>query len=114
MMKEERENAMLMRKIWKLISADWELQKKDSLLFPDKTNDKLLKKMPPTVMITGEFDIFLTETVRMATKLRVAGRLLELITFPGVKHSSNWYPKNKSFDIRQQTLKSLIDEYLIK
>ena len=91
--KEERENAVLMRKIWKLISAGWEMQKKDPLLFPDKTNEKMLMKMPPTVMITGEFDIFLTETSRMATKLRVAGRLLELVVFPGVKHSSKWYQK---------------------
>ena len=114
MTKEERENAALMRKIWKLISSDWEVQKKDPLLFPDKTKEKLLVKMPPTVMVTGEFDIFLTETTRMANKLRIAGRLLEFVVFPGVKHSSNWYPKNKSFNIRQKTLKSVIEEYLIK
>jgi acetyl esterase/lipase len=112
MTKEERENAVLMRKIWKLISNDLKTDLHDPLLFPDKTRDKLLVKMPPTVMISGEFDIFVTETTRMATKLRAAGRLLEFVVFPGIKHSSNWYPKNKSFITRQNTLKSIFKEYL--
>ena len=112
MTKEEREAALSMRKIWRLISTDLNLQKNDPLLFPDKAREKLLMKMPPTVMITGEFDIFLTETTRMANKLRASGRLLEFVVFPGVKHSSNWYPKNSSFITRQNTLKLIFQEYL--
>ena len=88
-------------------------KRNDPVLFPDKAKDKLLMKMPPTVVISGEFDIFLTETTRLANRLRSAGRLLEFIVFPGAKHSSNWYPKNeKSFALRQNTLQTIFNEYL--
>jgi acetyl esterase len=114
MTKEEREVAKSMRKNWKMIAEDWEKQRNDPLLFPDKTKVKDLMRMPPTVMITGEFDIFITEATRMANKLRAAGRLLELVIFPGMTHSSNWYPDNEGFKTRLEALKLIIDEYLIK
>ena len=114
MTKEERENAKSMRKNWKMIASDWEKQRSDPLLFPDKARESDLIKMPPTVMITGEFDVFITETIRMANKLRAVGRLLELVVFPGVTHSSNWYPDNKMFNTRFESLILIIEEYLIK
>ena len=114
MTKEEREVALSMRKNWKMIAKDWKKQRNDPLLFPDKSNHKVLMKMPPTVMVTGEFDIFITEATRMANKLRAAGRLLDLVVFPGVTHSSNWYPDNECFNTRLESLKLIIDEYLIK
>ena len=113
MTKEEREVAKSMRKNWKMIADDWEKQRHDPLLFPDKAKDKDLMRMPPTVMITGEFDIFITEATRMANKLRAAGRLLELVIFPGMMHSSNWYPDNECFNTRLDALKLIIEEYLI-
>ena len=114
MTKEEREVAKSMRKNWKMIAKDWNKQRNDPLSFPDKINQKLLAKVPPTVMITGEFDIFISEATRMANKFRCAGRLLELVIFPGVTHSSNWYPDNKCFHTRLESLKIIIDEYLVK
>ena len=114
MTKEEREVAKSMRKNWKMIAKDWKEQRDDPLLFPDKAKQKVLAKMPLTVMITGEFDIFITEATRMANKLRAVGRLLELVIFPGVTHSSNWYPDNSVFNTRLESLKLIIDEYLIK
>ena len=113
MTKEERENSSLMKRIWRLLANDLTKDINDPVLFPDKAKDKLLMKLSPTVMISGEFDIFLTETTRFANRLRSAGRLLEFIVFPGVKHSSNWYPKNEeSFALRQNTLKTIFNEYL--
>ena len=112
MTKEEKEVAISMRKNWKMISSNFKKQRKEPLLFPDKARHKVLMKVPPTVIITGEFDIFLTETTRMANKLRAAGRLLEFIIFPGVKHGSNWYPKNASFKTRIETFQTIIEEYL--
>ena len=102
-----------MKRVWKLIANDLNKDRNDPTLFPDKARDKLLMKMPPTVMISGEFDIFLTETTRLANRLRSAGRLLEFVVYPGVKHSSNWYPKNKeSFSSRENTFQKIFDEYL--
>ena len=113
MTKEERENCSTMKRIWRLLANDLTKDINDPVLFPDKAKDKLLMKMPPTVVISGEFDIFLTETTRFANRLRSAGRLLEFIVFPGAKHSSNWYPKNeKSFALRQNTLQTIFNEYL--
>ena len=113
MTKEERENSSTMKRIWRLLANDLTKDMNDPILFPDMAKDKLLMKISPTVIISGEFDIFLTETTRFANRLRSAGRLLEFIVFPGAKHSSNWYPKNeKSFALRQKTLQTIFNEYL--
>ena len=113
MSKEERENSCVMKRVWRLLANDLSNDSNDPALFPDTAKDKLLMKMSPTIIISGEFDIFLTETTRFANRLRSAGRLLEYVVFPGAKHSSNWYPKNKnSFALRQNTLKSIFNEYL--
>jgi acetyl esterase/lipase len=53
------------------------------LLFPDKSPDSLLEKMPPTVVFSAEFDMFITETERMVRRMRRAGTLLDYCCMPG-------------------------------
>ena len=61
------------------LSNDWS----DPLLFPGKAGDDLIQKMPPTVIFSAEFDMFVTETERMARRMRNNGRLLDLCSLPG-------------------------------
>ena len=112
MTKEEREAAPGMRKTWKMIAADFETQKSDPLLFPGIASDELLEKFPPTIIVEGEFDAFITEATRMAHRLRTAGRLLEFIVIPGVKHGSNMNPEVKSFKTSTDAMKLALREYL--
>ena len=112
MTNEERETAMMMRKVWKCIAADLEKQKEDPLLFPGKASPELLEKFPPTIIVEGEFDMFITEATRMAYKLRAAGRLLEFIVIPGTKHGSAMNPSMECFKLFSETLKSALQEYL--
>ena len=112
MTNEERESAMVMRKVWKCIAADLEKQKEDPLLFPGKASTELLEKFPPTIIVEGEFDMFITEATRMAYKLRAAGRLLEFIVIPGTKHGSAMNPEMECFKLYGETLKSALQEYL--
>merc|ERR1712038_1942238 len=97
MTNEERDTAHMMRRIWNLLAADMEKQKEDPLLFPGKASFELLEKFPPTIIVEGEFDMFITEATRMAYKLRAAGRLLEFIVIPGSKHGSFMVPMFKCF-----------------
>ena len=112
MTKEEKENNSGMRKIWKLVAADFEAQKNDPLLFPGKASDELLEKFPPTIIEEAEFDMFITEATRLAYRLRRAGRLLELIVIPGGKHGSSLDPRFKNFKVGMETRKLIFQHYV--
>ena len=112
MTKEERQEHRTIRKIWKdLIAADFELQKTSPYLFPGKASDELLQRFPPTVMIEVEFDCFITEATRLATRLRRAGRLLELVIVPGATHTSYYMPGKKCSEIRSY-MRKIVEEYV--
>ena len=103
---EERLGSDSMVKAWECLATDLDEQRKngDPLLFPAKASDDLLAKMPPTIIWEVEFDIFITETTRMARRLRAAGRLLELYICPGMTHGSESDPT-------LQITKRMIDDY---
>ena len=109
---EEREHNEAMRKTWKLIADDFEKQKSDPLLFPGKSSDELLEKFPPTIIKESEFDMFITETTRLANRLRRAGRLLELMVIPGGKHVSTMDPRMKNFKVAMDAMKLAFEEYV--
>ena len=89
-------------------------QKSDPLLFPDKASDEILRKMPPTIVWEGEFDMFITEASRIAARLQGAGRLLEFVVIPGIKHASAFNPAFKCFNLEREAYCQAIEEYLLK
>ena len=111
---EERRDMMSMRKIWRLRARDLTTQRDDPVLFPSKASDELLAKFPPTIINEVEFDMFITETTRLATRLRRVGRLLEFVVIPGAKNGSNLVPEFRCFEVWQRTVKMALDEYLLK
>jgi len=111
---EESMNAVGQRKMWKMIAEDFETQKSHPLLFPGKASDEILSKFPPTIISTCEFDQYITESTRLATRLRRAGRLLEFLVIPGAKHCSHMFPDFKCFRAWKTSLTIAIDEYLHK
>ena len=73
--------------------------------------------MPPTIVFELEFDMFLTEATRLARRLQSAGRLLELIIIPGLRHVDWEYAllgKLKRSKMYMDTFKLAIEEYLKK
>ena len=111
---EERSGYMVMRRIWSMISADLTSQSDDPLLYPGKASDEILAKFPPTIVVEGELDMFITETCRLARRLRCVGRLLELVVFPGVTHHICLWPGFRICDMFEGTFKKIFDEYLHK
>ncbi len=114
MTNDEKQNCVAMRKIWECIATDLDAQRKssDPLLFPAKANEDLLQKFPPTIIWEFEFDMYITSNIRMATRLRNAGRLLELYILPGALHSSGSDPNFKIFKKNIDHFKLAIDTYL--
>ena len=90
-----------------------ENQKSDPLLFPSKASDALLQKMPPTIIWSAEFDMFLTETLRIGNRMRACGRLLELAVLPGIKHASNFNPAFACYQRGLDAHKLAVKEYLM-
>merc|ERR1712123_248274 len=115
MTKEEAENAVGQQKIWRLIAGPgMEAMKQDALLFPGKADELTLSKMPPTIVWDAEFDFYITEACRFASRLRAAGRLLELVIIPGAKHGSGMSPINGCFKMEREAWRLAIQEYLLK
>ncbi len=42
---------------------------------------------PPTFLVTGTRDLFLSNTVRVHTKMRAAGAVADLMVFEGIAHA---------------------------
>jgi len=114
MTKEEAGMVPIQKKIWNAIATDLEAQRAscDPLLFPAKTPEDLLVKFPPTVIFEAEFDFYITEATRFATRLRSAGRLLELVVVPGIGHGQAMEPRFKKFDEQTNILEKIMKEYL--
>ncbi len=50
------------------------------------------KGFPPTYLVTGTRDLFLSDTVRVHRKMRVAGVVAELNVYEGVSHGEYMFP----------------------
>jgi len=115
MTKQESDHADVQQKIWRLIAGDGiESMRTDPLLYPGKADEETLCRMPPTIVWEGEFDFFITEGTRFANRLRAAGRLLELVVIPGVKHGSGCSPAHACFKLEREAWRVAMQEYLLK
>jgi acetyl esterase/lipase len=109
---EEKHSYSVMRQVWRMIATDLDQQSGDPLLYPGKASDELLAKFPPTLILEGEFDMFITETTRFARRLSRAGRLLEYVVFPGVTHHVCLWPAFRMGEMFNGTYKKVLQEYL--
>jgi len=109
---EERYNQEGMKVMWKYIAKDLKEDWSNPLLFPSKAPDSMMKEMPPTVIFSAEFDMFITETDRMARRLRQNGRLLDLCTIPGIGHASYLNPSLKCYKTFYDSFKLALQEYV--
>ena len=68
---------------------------------------------PPTMLVTGTRDMFLSDTARTHRKLRAAGATADLLVFEGMSHAGYWISPGtpESLDMYRQ-LKAFIDRYL--
>ena len=71
-----------------------------------------MEKFPPTVIIEPEFDMFITETTKLAGRIRRAGRLLEFVLIPGATHTSGHIPGTKSRKLYYDILTTIAKEYI--
>lgn len=117
MTNDAAERVVMMQKIWETIGGrEFEAKRsaRDPILFPGKADASLLSKMPPTIIWESEFDQYLTPTTRFASKLRAAGRLLELVVIPGAKHGSGSLPHFNVWRLEREAWRLAIQEYLVK
>ena len=68
---------------------------------------------PPTFLVTGTRDMFLSDTARTHRKLRAAGAIADLLVFEGMSHAGYWISPEtpESRDMYRQ-LKSFVDRQL--
>ena len=72
--------------IFNLLATDFEAQNEDPLLYPAKMPIEDLKKLPPTIICTGEFDHMRRESMFLISRLKQTDKLLDVLDMPQVFH----------------------------
>lgn len=67
---------------------------KDPLLSPVYASDDALQAFPPTLLISGTRDLFLSNTVRMHTRLLLNKAPAELIVYEALSHAQYYFVAN--------------------
>ena len=67
---------------------------KDPLISPVYASDSILKDFPPTLLVSGTRDLFLSNTVRMHTRLLANRAPAELIVYEAVSHAQYYFDTN--------------------
>lgn len=70
-----------------MYATDWENQQNDPQVFPGKASDEILKKYPPTVIWTSEFDFLRRDNEQFAARLKKVGKLAEISIMPARTHA---------------------------
>lgn len=70
----------------RLYAGEYDL--KDQLLSPIYGN---FQGFPPTFLVTGTRDLYLSNTVRVHTKLRAAGVIADLVVYEGMDHGGYFF-----------------------
>jgi len=99
MTEEERSNVAGMRSSWKALA---------------QAPQELLANLPPTIVISAEFDMFITETERFVGKLRRAGSLADFCCMPGIGHGHFFDASLACHHRFHEHFKLAIDKYLLE
>lgn len=94
--------------IYRLLASDYDKQtrEKDPVLYPGLMPMECLKKLPPTIICTCEFDFLRSDAMALIPRLREAGRLLDVLDMPGGKHSyESYFDAPESLMAEFETLK---------
>jgi len=72
---------------WTHSTNDYEKETRENLyMFPGKASLAQVKKLPPTVVFTAEFDFYRVDAIDIAEKLQKAGKLLDFGDYGGCDH----------------------------
>lgn len=76
-----------MQNLYKMMATDWENQQADYHLLPGRMPEEMLRKLPPTIIWTSEFDMIRRDAVAMVDRMTKAGApLLDWLSVPGGAH----------------------------
>lgn len=59
---------------------------KDPILFPTAAADDVIRRWPPTLTVSAEFDNYVEANKIFIKRLAACGRLVENVTYPGSGH----------------------------
>ncbi len=70
------------------------------------------KGFPPTYLVTGTRDLFLSDTVRVHRKMRVAGVVADLNVYEGVSHGDYFFRDSPEFEQSSGELRDFLLRHL--
>lgn len=72
-----------------LLVDDPDKERENPYLCPGRMPEAQLRKLPPTIVYTSEFDFLRRDAIHFIDRLRAADRLLDYYSHPGEGH--NYY-----------------------
>ena len=73
--------------MFRLLGTDYDNQLDDQQLFPGRMPDEQLRKLPPFVIFTSEFDFLRRDCLALAAKGKRIGKLLDMSDIPEAGHA---------------------------
>lgn len=88
---------------------------RDPHISPVYADDKILAKFPPTLLVSGTRDLFLSNTVRMHERLLLADAHADLIVYEAISHAQ-YYLNEKAPETRKhyRLLGKFLERTLLK
>ena len=87
-------------------------KEKDPVLFPLEASEEILRKWPPFITQSAEYDIYEASIEDFNPRLRKAGRLLESKCYHGANHGFHLIPKYKRNEEYWEDMKKILKEYV--
>lgn len=88
---------------------------KEPLVSPVYAKDEELAKFPPTLLVSGTRDLFLSNTARMHKRLLMNGAQAELIVYEALSHAQYYLvPDAPETDDHYKLLDMFLDEHFLK
>jgi acetyl esterase/lipase len=97
-----------------MYSTDWEKQQNDDQVFPGRTTDEILKKYPPTVIWTAEWDFLRRDCEVFAERLKKHGKLAEFSMMPGRAHGFQQFGNSQETTWFEEEEKLAFDHLVAK
>lgn len=88
---------------------------KDPLVSPVYAKDEELAEFPPTLLVTGTRDLFLSNTARMHKRLLMNGAEAELLVYEALSHAQYYLvPDAPETDDHYKLMDMFLDEHFLK
>lgn len=102
-----------MQNLYKMLATDWDKQQSDFHLLPGRMPAEMLKKLPPTIVFTSEFDMIRRDAVKFISRMEEAGNpCIDWLSVAGGAHGYENFEKGPLRELFHKALVAAWKKYV--